>query len=863
MRGFTFKPSQLSLAIALTLGAGSSTHVLAQDEDIFAIEEITVYAQKREQSIMEVPVSVSAYSSEQLEKAQIRDASDLQTLAPSLSVNTSTGSSDTSFTIRGIGTAGNNAGLEQSVGVFIDGVYRGRSGAALTDYVDIAGIEILKGPQGTLFGRNTSAGVVNVRTAQPQYETSGSLEVGVGNDGYKQFKGSVTGGIVEDTLAYRLSGTWQEKDGYYDNELLDEEINDRDRYTLRGQLLWDINEDASLRVIADYTETDEKCCTAAPIFYGQATINGAAFTGNPLLPYSPGTSYAGTTGGFPDTFDRDLLLNDETSEEMEDWGISGELNWDFGDVALTVIGAYRESDNTNTIDADFTSMDLIKRTNVINTEETSIEIRLASTGSQTIDWTAGFFYFNQDIDHESPIPFGSDLHDYFDLLSAAAIDATPLGAIAQVGNGGVPLSLTGEGLISYLEAASGNSYYAEGDYTNSIVDYNAESIALFGQATWNVNDQLSITAGLRYSEEEKEADFVNDQQSPFTDLTIAQLAGLYASYVPDPANLSQVGIGAIAAADLDPGPGVIPGYEALAAATQPLQFGLPYQDTKSDYDDDDVSVTLSVNYVWNDELSTYARFAQGYKSGGINLDRTAPGQTPGNPTTDPKAPIFDAETVDSFEIGFKSRWFDNTLQLNGALFYQEMDDFQFQEFTGTGFVVQNAATVKGQGFELDYLWQPNEHWVFSGGITFQDIEYEDFDTAPTTLAQEQAGADFQDLDGEPVIYTSDISYSGTISYTNNLTENLLWTAGTSYSYRTEYQTDESNDPLVEQDDSTVVNLFFTLMPEDETWAIDLWGKNVTDEELYMVGFNTTFQSGSYSAYLNAPPSYGVTARYNF
>tara|TARA_B100000446_G_scaffold73556_1_gene69525 strand:+ start:1307 stop:1879 length:573 start_codon:yes stop_codon:yes gene_type:complete len=176
MRGFTFKPSQLSLAIALTLGAGGSTHVLAQGEDIFAIEEITVYAQKREQSIMEVPVSVSAYSTEQLEKAQIRDASDLQTLAPSLSVNTSTGSSDTSFTIRGIGTAGNNAGLEQSVGVFIDGVYRGRSGAALTDYVDIAGIEILKGPQGTLFGRNTSAGVVNVRTAQPQYETGGSLE---------------------------------------------------------------------------------------------------------------------------------------------------------------------------------------------------------------------------------------------------------------------------------------------------------------------------------------------------------------------------------------------------------------------------------------------------------------------------------------------------------------------------------------------------------------------------------------------------------------------------------------------------------------------------------------------------------------
>ena len=153
--------------------------------------------------------------------------------------------------------------------------------------------------------------------------------------------------------------------------------------------------------------------------------------------------------------------------------------------------------------------------------------------------------------------------------------------------------------------------------------------------------------------------------------------------------------------------------------------------------------------------------------------------------------------------------------------------------------------------------------MLSGGITIQDIEYEDFVTAPTTLAQDEAGDTVQDLDGEPVIYTSDISYSGTITYTNNLTDSLFYTIGTSYSYRTEYQTDESNDPLVEQDDSTVVNVFISLTPEDERWAIDLWGKNVTDEELYMVGFNTTFQSGSYSAYVNAPPAYGITGRYNF
>ena len=854
MKGKAFKPSLLSLAIAVTLGA--NTHVFAAEES-FAIEEITVYAQKREQSIMEVPIAVSAYGAEQLEKAQIRDASDLQQLAPSLSVNTSSGSSDTSFTIRGIGTSGNNAGLEQSVGVFIDGVYRGRSGAALTDYVDIAGIEILKGPQGTLFGRNTSAGVINVRTAKPEYETSGSLEASLGNDGYKQFKGAVTGALVEDSLAYRLSGTWQEKDGVYDNELLDEDIGDRDRYTLRGQILWDINEDASLRVIADYTDIDEKCCTASPIFYGPATLLGAAATGSPLLPYQAGNSYAGTSGGFADTFDRKLLLNDPHEETLKDWGLSGELNWDFDSMALTVIAAYRESDNSNTIDADFSSLDLISRTNVIDTQETSIEIRLASTGSNTVDWTAGFFYFNQDIDHESPIPFGADLKDHFDILSAAGVDELSGGLTNLVGQG--------SGLISFLESASGDSYYAEDDYTNSIVDYNAESYAIFGQATWNVSDALSLTLGLRYSEEEKTADYHNDQVNPYSDLTGLQLATMFATHVPT--NVAEGMINAIATipdlGGLDPSLAGVSGAQALAGAAQGIQFGLPYVDTKSKFDDDDLSVALSANYVWNDDLSTYVRFAQGFKSGGLNLDRSAPGQTNGNSATDPNAPIFDSETVDSFEIGFKSRWLDNTLQLNGAVFYQEMDDFQFQEFTGTGFLVQNAAKVVGKGFEVDYLWQPNEHWVLSGGLTLQDIQYKDFDTAPTTLGQSEAGDAFQDLDGEPVIYTSDVSYSGTITYTNNLTDNLLWTLGTSYNYRTEYQTDESNDPLVEQDDSIVVNMFVTIAPEDDSWAIDLWGKNITDEELYMVGFGTTFQAGSYSAYLNAPPTYGITGRYNF
>jgi iron complex outermembrane recepter protein len=841
MRNSHLKPSKLALCVALAIG--STSQVTLAEDNLLALEEIVVYAQKREQSIMEVPIAVSTYNGDAIEQAQVRDVGDLQQLAPSLSVNTSSGSSDTSFTIRGIGTAGNNAGFEQSVGVFIDGVYRGRAGSALTDYVDIDGIEILKGPQGTLFGRNTSAGVINVRTQMPSYESEGFLSASAGSEGYRQLKGSATGAVIDDVLAYRMSASWQQRDGVYENIINGDDLNDRDRYGLRGQLLWDINEDASLRVIADYTETDEKCCTAAPIFYGPGAQLLQAVSGATFLDSTPGT-YEGQSGGYVDSFDREVAINTDVKETLKDWGLSGELNWDFGDTALTVLGAYRESETRNTIDGDFSAADVISRDSNQDIDETSLEIRWASTGTNTLDWTVGLFYFNQNIDYTSPVYLGEDIHDYFDVLS---------GYVANDILGAAVAPATIPDLVTVLENSLGQSLLSGGDYDSTTSDYNAESIALFGQTTWNVDEQLSVTLGLRYSEEEKTSDYQHDGDNPFSELTATEIATAYLASA-DPI------IGALAPAVL---PNGYTGAQVLTGITQAMQLGLPYDDFSADYDDSNLSGTLSVNYIWAEELSTYARFAKGYKAGGLNQDRSAGNQQPGDPSTDPNAPIFDPETVDSFEIGFKSRLLDNRLQLNGAIFYQEMDDFQFQEFTGTSFVVQNAAKVEGKGIELDYRFQPDAHWLFTGGITLQSIEYGEFDTGPATLAQELAGQDYQDLTGKDVISTSNVSYSGSISYTRPLGNDLEWQAATSYSYRSSYYTHESNEPILEQDSTLVVNAVLTLASQDDRWAVDLWGRNITDEEQSMVGFGTTFQDASYSTYINAGPSWGVTGRLNF
>ncbi len=579
--------SSLTAAIAISVGTWSSVG-FASNTANKTLEEVVVYAQKREQSIMQVPVSVSSYDSDMLEQAQVRDVADLQQVSPSLSVNSSSGGSESIFAIRGIGTAGNNVGLEQSVGVFIDGVYRGRPGSALSDYVDVEGIEILKGPQGTLFGRNTSAGVISVRTAAPAYDAAAGIDVSVGEAGYFQTKAFSTGALVDNVLAYRLAGSYQEKDGYINDVGTGKDLNDKDRYALRGQLLWDIDDTKSLRLIADYAKSDELCCASVPVFQGPAQ-GVVSHLGGISLPGVPG-SYGGASGTFIDSFDRKTALGVKAENAMKDYGFSVEFNWAFESTELTVISAYRNFEDTAFNDADATSVDLLTQKKTQEIDELSLEVRLASTGMQTVDWLAGFYYFDQDIDYKHPLLWGADARAYYD--------------VALLGN-------VGHALLSEIEAGLGEvpgTYLAADDYTSTETDYTAESMALFGQATWNLDDQLSMTLGLRYSDEEKEADYHWDGQHPYAELTQAQIvSGLTNACTST----------------------------ALTPVAQSLQIGARYNDFSSQYDDDNISATVSVNYLWSNDFSTYARFAQGYKSGGLNMDRTAGGQSGGNPVVNP------------------------------------------------------------------------------------------------------------------------------------------------------------------------------------------------------------------------------------
>ena len=323
---------------AILAGLIGASSALAQ------VDVITVTAQKREQTLQDTPVSVAAVTGEQIEQSQIRDAADLQTLVPSLRVSEFATSTNTEFNLRGIGTSSFNPGLEPSVGVFIDGVYRPRSGSAINDLLSVERVEVIRGPQSTLFGRNTPAGVVSVITQEPEFEFGYVGEVTVGNNGMRLARASVTGPL-SDTMAIRLDGTMHQSDGYIDIED-GRNANNRARHSWRGQLLWNPGDSTEVRIIADYGNIDENCCAAPFAYYDPIDQGALVGLGGTAIPADP-------DGGDRIAIDGDLNTQLVTS------GISAEINHDFDAFTLTSITAFRTYDEDQNFDADFSDLDLV------------------------------------------------------------------------------------------------------------------------------------------------------------------------------------------------------------------------------------------------------------------------------------------------------------------------------------------------------------------------------------------------------------------------------------------------------------------------------------------------------------------------
>ncbi|MYH69982.1 MAG: TonB-dependent receptor, partial [Gammaproteobacteria bacterium] len=558
------------------------------------LEEVVVTAQKREQSIQDVPISITAISGENLQANIVQDVYDLRATVPALEVRgVDPPSQGAAFAIRGLGSSVFNMGFEPTVGTFIDGVYISRSGlVASSDLLDLDRVEVLKGPQGTLFGKNTTGGVVHFITNQPSFdEVEGSAEVT-----YQEYDQVRVRGVinvpVQDNFAARIAASWHNGDGYLDNAN-GEDLNDRDRFTIRGQLMWEPSADLNIRVIADYSEVDENCCW--PVRNSNNPLN-------PLVNAPLAAAVGSNVIDPPDVNDLRVAANGDLIFDAEDFGISGEINWQLGDITVTSITAYRDYQDLNTKDNDFTGVDILTNTDTL--PEVSIvseELRIAGVSEdigigRSLDWVVGFYYASEKVRRTREFVWGPQITSF------------PFFAPGLFGN--IP----------------GRAFYDE-------FSQEVDTIAGFGHITIDLNDKLSLTGGVRYTNDDKNASHrgqTGNAMAPFNNLPLA----------------------------------VVHDFDAKR-------------------EDSEATGTASIQYRVTDDVMGFFTYSRGYKSGGISLNRDAagnalgfghpvfgcpPGGTPvpASPfcAFPPGDPTFEPEFADHYEIGFKSTLFNNRMRLN-------------------------------------------------------------------------------------------------------------------------------------------------------------------------------------------------------
>jgi outer membrane receptor protein involved in Fe transport len=732
---------------------GAATQDQAREQQPVDTGDIVITATRRNQALSDVPMAVSAVTAENLRNSGATDIRALNQLAPSLNVfSTSSEGGAARANIRGIGTVGDNPGLESSVGIFIDGVYRSRVGAGLSELGPLDRIEVLRGPQGTLFGRNTSAGLISIITAKPRFTPEVSGQLDVGNYNLRRLQASITGPIT-DTIAARLDGVWMKRDGFLKDVISGRRINDRDRWLLRGQILFQPSDNLSFRLVADYTHRDEECCGATYIHPVQ-DVTAAGPQPSTIAAIERGL------GGIinDDTFSRRIAITPgrDYDSRVKDYGLSGELTYDFGAAELTSITAYRFNKYTRGTDADYNNLDILYRAsdgNSFNRFKTlTQELRLQGNAfNNVLDWLVGGYYANEKLAVDDNLSYGADYARYGNCLVAANFAALAPTILAP---GATPTCFNPAvaGGVRAALLAQYNAALAAGLFTTAAnIGSNITAIGAFAGLNNTNGPGVPLAPGLPA---------VNFSAAPFgtsgfTNLAIALggpgLVGstlngsaLDDSYRQTSKNFAlfthnifsitdrlKLTLGArythekkslgstfadnnvlcriFSGGGLQQLPCVIPSVGAA---------GYAIDDSRAE---SKLSGTAVISYKPTDRLLTYASYSRGYKAGGFNLDRSALWRAQAIPTTVPPTPgttvlgnpplsgsgavcTSAAQTgcqgivASGADLQFRPeindafeaglKYHGRGIDVNFALFHQVFRNFQLNTFNGLNFIVE-------------------------------------------------------------------------------------------------------------------------------------------------------------------------------
>ncbi len=887
--------SRVLLGGASALALLAPAAAFAQDEAASTVEEdiasgnaIVVTATKREQTLQEIPVAVSVTTAETLERENIRDLKDLQTVVPSLRIATLQSSANSNFIIRGFGNGANNAGIEPSVGVFIDGVYRSRTAATIGDLPDVARIEVLRGPQSTLFGKNASAGVISVVTRAPSFDFQGAAELSYGNYDAIVAKGYMSGPI-SDSLAVSFAGGFNTRDGFNEDLASGDDSNGRDRWFVRGQALFDNGSNLSIRLIADYDQIDEICCGVVNLQSSPSTAAILAIGGRVTDPANP--------------FGNIVYNNFGSSNDITNQGLSGQIDYEVGDLTLTSITAYRETDAAFGQDVDFTSADLLGRAQTQELETFTQEIRASGTFGR-LSALLGVFYFDENVLENQTVNRGASFRSFADL------------SIRQASAG----TQTAASLEQTLAALYGQPSYVNGFFQPGIAETGSfaltdEAISVFGQLDFEIVDGLVLTVGGNYTKDEK-ASVTNYQASDtFSNISLidaggraitaqalttqmgnilmlgrpatqAEIAAFAGSSATNAAIFGQVQAGAAAFGALN-----APLSQAAAAAdTNPQTIGnpllgltalqlfprfvnIPNAVESGTTSDDNFSYTVRLAYDLSPDINVYASYATGFKASSFNLSRDgrplagdiaairAANLAPNNLTSGSRFAGPEESTV--MELGLKGDWGTYSMNLTG--FRQDIDGFQSNTFTGTGFFLANAGKQRTWGVEFEGAANPVDQLSLNLGVTWLDPTFVSYvrspvgdisGTKPAGIAEWTVvlgGQWEQELaSGDLVIARSTFHYESSADVTEGLPGFI--SRGQAAAIQAGTQFDRQVEDL---------SASLTYVLTDNGLEFSIWGRNLLNDRYLQQIFDSVAQPFAISGYPNQPRTYGGSIRYKF
>lgn len=846
-----------ALAVALAIWAAPAA---SQDSEPTYLEEIVVQAQRRDQNLSDVPVAVSVVSGAEIEASGIKDMFDMQQNVPGLVVGQSQTTTSSNFAIRGIGSTSNNFGVESSVGLYVDGVYRSRQSSMVNELIDVEAAEVLRGPQGTLFGKNTAAGAILIRTVAPDPGSANAfIDVGAGDYGLVRLSAATNIGLTDD-LAFRGTVFSSQRDGYVSDVFLGEDIyNNRDRFGLRMQLgLNDSSDDFNMRIIADYSEIDENCCVAISRvdgLFSQASVpafpnlvpgsDAALLALGGLISASYPYPQAILDGVFGPAaanivniqYDDYLIAQNYLPESTnEDGGLSLEINKAIGDMTFSSVTSLRAFDTYDRIDADFTNVDVLERINLGEQDSISQEFRLSGDfGEKGSFFQFGLYYFSQDVDSVTHTNGGTFMEAYVLALQPSLVQLIDAVNLVSAGSGGT------------LPPAA--SPYPPGFFVTENMKQEHESWAAFGQTDIVFSDRVTLTLGARYTDEEKKINgvFTQTAAGPAPDLGAIGLNLAYldpTSPLFNPALFNPLVLLPVMLPN-DGWGGYL--FDVLA----------PRPELNAKLQDDQFTGTAKLSFFPNDSIMFYGSYATGFKAGGTNTDRINPALNP----------IFGPETSTSLEVGFKGTW--DRFRAGFSYYQTDYDDFQANSFTGTGFNLQNAGEIETDGWEFEYLWQPFDNTTISGHFAKSTGNFKSFvggtcrdefvfhTLTPDPGSGGDINAEVCDRSGDKIPYNpEDRAF---IALTQNFpigVGNLFFRA--EYTYASELFTDGDLDPFTIQTGTDLINLRLGMDIDSWNSRVTLWGRNITDERSYHGSFDQPLGAGRMNSYPTEPATYGIS-----